>query len=159
MQNGMAKNNISYKTIEGIPEESTYKEIEKIYSKIFIDSDLEFFKQRIIEHPQLCTVLAYHNNYLVGFKIGYPYNETTFYSWIGGVLSKYRQLGIGAQLAQIQEDFTRNKGFKKLRTKSMNMYKAMMILNLKSGFDITNIYTNTKGQTKIVFEKLLMNTK
>jgi len=35
----------------------------------------------------------------------------------------------------------------------MNTFKPMMILNLKNGFDIVNIYTNTKGQTKIVFEK------
>ncbi|MFT5215061.1 MAG: hypothetical protein ACI83H_000168 [Glaciecola sp.] len=38
----------------------------------------------------------------------------------------------------------------------MNTYKPMMILNLKNGFDITKIYTNTKGQTKIIFEKDLV---
>ena len=37
----------------------------------------------------------------------------------------------------------------------MNQYKPMMILNLKRGFDIVDIYTNTKGQTKIIFEKEL----
>jgi len=40
-----------------------------------------------------------------------------------------------------------------MRTKSMNRFKPMMILNMKSGFDITNIYTNDVGQTKIIFEK------
>jgi len=56
---------------------------------------------------------------------------------------------------KIQEKFAGNNGFKKLRTKSMNTYKSMIILNLKNGFYITNVYTNTKGQTKIVFEKFL----
>ena len=37
----------------------------------------------------------------------------------------------------------------------MNRFKPMMILNLKNGFSITKVYTNTKGQTKIVFEKQL----
>ncbi len=155
MQNGMVKNSISYKTIEGIPEESTYLEMEKFYSEIFKDADLEFFKKRIIEHPQLCTVLAYKNDNLIGFKIGYPYREDTFYSWIGGVLAQFRGKSIAQNLAKKQEEYIKIKGFDKLRTKSMNQYKPMMILNLKNGFDIINIYTNTKGQTKIVFEKQL----
>lgn len=37
----------------------------------------------------------------------------------------------------------------------MNAYKPMMISNLKNGFNIINVHTNAKGQTKIVFEKLL----
>lgn len=155
MRNVMATNNINYITISGIPDDTVYKEIVNLYSELFEDADLEFFKQRILEHPKLFSVLAYHNDQLIGFKVGYPYNEKTFYSWIGGVLSKYRQQGIGTQMLKIQEKFAGNNGFKKLRTKSMNTYKAMVILNLKNGFYITNVYTNTKGQTKIVFEKFL----
>ena len=37
----------------------------------------------------------------------------------------------------------------------MNQYKPMLILNIKNGFDIVQIYTNDSGQTKIVFEKEL----
>jgi predicted GNAT superfamily acetyltransferase len=155
MLNGMVKNSISYKTIEGYLDTKIYQDIVNLYSEIFKDADLEFFKQRIIEHPKLCSVLAYENDNLIGFKIGYPYSEDTFYSWIGGIIPRFRQQGIATQLTILQEDFVRSKGFFKLRTKSMNQYKPMMVLNLKNGFDITKIYTNSKGQTKIVFEKLL----
>ncbi len=155
MQNGMVKNSILYKTIEGIPDENIYQELTKFYSSLFEDADLKFFKQRVLEHPQLCTVLAYQNDNLIGFKIGYPYSEDTFYSWIGGVLTQFRRQGIATNLAINQEEYAKTKGFTRLRTKSMNQYKPMMILNLKNGFDIINIYTNTKGQTKIVFEKVL----
>ena len=48
----------------------------------------------------------------------------------------------------IQEKYAKAKGFTKLRTKSMNQFKPMMILNLKNGFDISKVYTNAKGQTK-----------
>ena len=151
----MAKNNISYNTIEGIPSEILYHELTKLYHSLFENADLKFFKQRIDEQLEALCVLAYNDKTLIGFKIGYPYNEHTFYSWVGGVHSKYRNQGIAKQLAKLQEDYAKNKGFTKLRTKSMNQFKPMMILNLKNGFDIINIYTNTKGQTKIVFEKLL----
>lgn len=151
----MVIDNINYLSIIGLPDDKVYQDMVNLYSELFEDADLEFFKQRILEHPKLFSVLAYHNDQLIGFKVGYPYNEKNFYSWIGGVFSKYRQQGIGTQMLKIQEKFARIKGFKKLRTKSMNTYKAMLILNLKTGFDITNVYTNTKGQTKIVFEKYL----
>jgi hypothetical protein len=151
----MAKNNVSYLTICSFPEDKVYTEMVKLYSELFIDADLLFFKQRIKEHPKLLSVLAYGKNQLIGFKVGYPYDKETFYSWIGGVLPNHGQQGIGTHMAKVQEDFARSNGYKKLRTKSMNTYKVMMILNLKNGFDITSVYTNTKNQTKIVFEKQL----
>jgi predicted GNAT superfamily acetyltransferase len=151
----MVKNNISYKTIKGIPDGNTYQELAILYTTLFKDADLEFFKQRINGQLKALYVLAYNDNKLIGFKIGYPYNDDTFYSWVGGVHPKYRKQGIARQLAKLQEDYVKNNGFVKLRTKSMNPFKPMMILNLKNGYNITNIYTNTKGQTKIVFEKQL----
>lgn len=154
MQNGMVKNSMTFQTFEELPEDNIYQHMINIYSEIFEDADLDFFRKRIEEHSNLFSVLAYFNDQPIGFKVGYPYNEDTFYSWIGGVLPSYRQQGIGTQMAKIQDNFAKDKGFKKLRTKSMNTYKAMMILNIKNGFDITKVYTNTKGQTKIVFEKL-----
>ena len=137
MQNGMAKSSINYITIDGCPDENTYQDMVNIYSKIFEDADEVFFKQRVNEHTQLLSVLAYYENELIGFKIGYPYNKDIFYSWVGGVLPKYRNLGIASQLALLQEQWTKQNGFTTLRTKSMNRFKSMIIMNLKNGFDIT----------------------
>ena len=156
--NGMVNNDINYITLLGLPDSKAYQDIANLYTEIFKDADLDFFKQRIEQQPELFSILAYNNDDLIGFKVGYPYDETTFYSWIGGVLPNQQQQGVGRHMAKIQEDYAKSNGFKKLRTKSMNTYKAMMILNLKNGFDITNIYTNTKGQAKIVFEKNLVQT-
>lgn len=153
MQNGMEIDSITYTSIQGKPESRIISKLLELYVEFFNDADTEFFKQRISEHSKLYTILAFHDEKLIGFKIGYPYSETTFYSWIGGVHQDYRKQGVASKLAELQEIFTKKEGNKKLRTKSMNTYKPMMILNLKNGFDILNIYTNTKGQTKIVFEK------
>ena len=156
MLNGMGIDSITYTTIEGSLEPTIISKLLELYSLIFSDADNYFFKQRVSEHPKLLTILAFHKEQLIGFKIGYPYNETTFYSWIGGVQSGFRKQGVASQLAMLQEDYAIVNRFHKLRTKSMNTYKPMMILNLKNGFDIVKLYTNTKGQTKIVFEKNLV---
>jgi len=149
----MESDKFKYKVLEGIPSKVLLEDILVVYKSIFDDYKLDFFKDRIHQKEDLLIVLCYQQNSLKGFKIGYQYNTTTFYSWVGGVLLEQRNNGIAKQLAQLQEQRVKEKGYQKLRTKSMNRFKPMMILNLKNGFDITSIYTNDIGQTKIVFEK------
>ncbi len=155
MLNGMENDNITYKTIKGVPNAQLLSEIVLLYTAIFNDADVSFFYKRIQENPKLFSVLAYYNNKLVGFKIGYPKNKLVFYSWIGGVDESFREKGIGKTLALTQEQWVRKQGFKSIQTKSMNRFKPMMILNLKNGFNIIKVYTNDSGQTKVVFEKVL----
>lgn len=149
----MEKNKITYTTLKGTIKEDSLNSILDLYQELFIDANCNFFNERIQTQSQVFSVLAFINSELVGFKIGYPKNNETFYSWIGGVKKPYRNQGIGKDLAGLQEAHAKYLGFKKLQTKSMNRFKPMMILNLKNGFNITNVYTNEKGQTKIVFEK------
>ena len=155
MLNGMEKNSFTYITAYGVPDESILDHLIELYATLFEDADIYFFKKRIIEHPDLISILAYNKEELIGFKIGYSYNNDTFYSWIGGVKRSFRQKGIATILAENQELIVKQKGYLKLRTKSMNRFKPMMVLNLKNGFDIIQIYTNKIGQTKIIFEKRL----
>ena len=155
MLNGMGNVNISYNIFEGDLSNNLFTELLHLYNQLFEDADLEFFKTRFTTQANICSVLAFKKTQLIGFKIGYPVENNTFYSWIGGVNSEFRNIGIGKQLATLQENYAIQKGFSVLKTKSMNRFKPMMILNLKNGFSITKVYTNTKGQTKIVFEKQL----
>lgn len=155
MLNGMGNVNISYNIFEGDLSYNLFTELLNLYNQLFEDADLEFFKTRFTTQANICSVLAFKKTQLIGFKIGYPIENNTFYSWIGGVNSEFRNIGIGKQLATLQENYAIQKRFSVLKTKSMNRFKPMMILNLKNGFNITKVYTNTKGQTKIVFEKQL----
>ena len=149
----MEKNKIDIKVIEGIPSKTDQQILIDLYTAIFEDAETVFFMDRLISKDQVCSLIAFQNNEPVGFKIGYRYNETTFYSWVGGVLQDYRNKGIAKKLAQKQEFWAKENHFKKLRTKSMNRFKPMMILNLKNGFNIISVYTNDSDQTKVVFEK------
>jgi len=151
----MEHDKFTFKIVEGIPSKKLLLEILIVYKSIFEDYKLDFFKERIHKKEDILMILCYQQKQLLGFKIGYRYNDIAFYSWVGGVLPENRGNGIAKQLAQLQEQKAIEKGYQALRTKSMNRFKPMMILNLKNGFDITNIYTNEVGQTKIVFEKIL----
>lgn len=149
----MNHQNIKIKVIQGVPSKEVLDDLLTLYSSIFEDAIIEFFMERISSKEDVVSIIAYINQVPVGFKIGYRYNENTFYSWVGGVLPKYRKQGIAKRLAETQEIVVKEKGYTKLRTKSMNRFKPMLILNLKNGFDIVQVYTNEKGQQKIVFEK------
>ncbi|WP_250433758.1 GNAT family N-acetyltransferase [Hanstruepera flava] len=151
----MEKNNITYTPLKGSLNDGLLNSVLDLYKDLFIDADCDFFKERIQTQTHVFSVLAFSNDELIGFKIGYPKNMETFYSWIGGVKQKYRNQGIGKELAQLQEIHAKETGYKILQTKSMNRFKPMMILNLKNGFNITKVYTNEKRQAKIIFEKNL----
>lgn len=152
--NGMVKNNaFQYQLIKGIPNKEELKHLLSLYTSIFEDAKTDFFKKRLNEKENVLSIIAFHKQKPIGFKIGYHYNKATFYSWVGGILPAYRKQGIAKELAKLQENWAKQQGYTKLRTKSMNNFKPMMILNLKNGFNIKQIYTNDSGQTKIVFEK------
>ncbi|WP_075343354.1 GNAT family N-acetyltransferase [Tenacibaculum agarivorans] len=146
-------NHKSIKIIEGIPSPKIMETLLFLYAAIFEDALHDFFIDRIQSKKDVIIIIAYETKKPVGFKIGYQYNETTFYSWVGGVLPDYRRKGIAQKLAITQETLIKKRGYTKLRTKSMNRFKPMLLLNIKNGFDIVQVYTNESGQQKIVFEK------
>jgi hypothetical protein len=55
-----------------------------------------------------------------------------------------------------QHQYLRDNSYYVVQTKTMNKWRNMLILNIKSGFDIIDTYTDKKGQLKIVLEKNLL---
>ena len=139
-----------------MPEPSIIRQLLRVYDELFEDAKLDFFVDRLHSKTDLVINLCYHDSELIAFKVGYQYDENTLYSWVGGVLLEYRKKGIAQELMKHQHTKAKEKGYKKIRTKSMNRFKPMIILNLKNGFDIRQVYTNDSGQTKIIFEKELL---
>ncbi len=89
------------------------------------------------------------------FKIRTQFRLGEIDSWLGGVHGKKRGQGIASQLMRKQHECLREFGFNKVRTYGRNERKAMLITNLKHGFDIVSTFVDEKGRHKIVFEKLL----
>ncbi|MDX5475090.1 MAG: GNAT family N-acetyltransferase [Bacillaceae bacterium] len=115
----------------------------------------EDLKNKISNKPPLLTIIAMEDSKVIGYKIGYPLNSKTFYSWLGGVHPNYRNLGIASMLMEKQHKHLRDNGYKIVQTKTMNKWRNMLILNIKHGFDVIETYTDEKGLHKIVLEKKL----
>jgi GNAT superfamily N-acetyltransferase len=70
----------------------------------------------------------------LGFKLGYPESDDTFYSWLGGVSPQARGRGVAQALLEAQEARVRERGFSRLRVKSMNRFPAMLRLLVRNGY-------------------------
>ena len=93
---------------------------------------------------------------LVGFKVGYALNETTFYSWVGGVIPGFRRLHLAQQMLEKQEAWVKDQGYKQLDVKSMNKFPGMLMLLIKNGYQIFDIENRLEPDVaKIVFRKVL----
>ncbi|EMA6344416.1 GNAT family N-acetyltransferase [Bacillus cytotoxicus] len=145
---------MDYFIFESSPNKKIRDGILQLHETIFNHSN-DLIKQ-MQNKPKLLINLAMHNQQVVGYKIGYELNDETFYSWLGGVANHYRNQGIGSQLMKAQHQLLKEKGYSIVQTKTKNKWRNMLILNIKSGFDIIGTYTDEKGKPKIILQKLLL---
>ena len=95
---------------------------------------------------------------LVGFKCGYDRDlgSMKFYSWLGGVLPKYRKMGIAKLLLNKMVDWCRDRRYEVLEFKTFNEHKGMLIFSLKNGFEIVDVrYSEKDDRKRIVLQKYL----
>ena len=124
-------------------------EFENTYPKIEYETRLKNIKHLIIT--------AYHNNKPIGFKIGYEtQTKQNFYSWMGGVLPKYRQLRIAEELMKYQEQWATKSRFLRILVKTRNKHKTMIYLLQKNNFTQIGIIPHSPNEeTRILYEKKL----
>ncbi|HET7578784.1 MAG TPA: GNAT family N-acetyltransferase [Bacillales bacterium] len=144
---------MEYKRIQGMPEGNDLKEILAFYQDIFRPE--ANFLEEMKTKRNLVTFVALVDGDMVGFKMGYDRKENHFYSWLGGVSDFYRGQGVASELMKQQHQWCREAGYHAIRTHTKNKWKAMLILNLRHGFDVIGTYTYVKGEPKIILEKRL----
>lgn len=137
-----------------IPETNVLKGIMELHKHVFEGAELG--GEELTQKRNLLIFVAIDNNHVVGFKIGYEINDQTFYSWLGGVHSKYRGKGIASELMRRQHSLVKSLGYTKVRTISRNNRREMLLLNIKVGFDVIETFTSEKGKHKIILEKELL---
>jgi N-acetylglutamate synthase-like GNAT family acetyltransferase len=102
-------------------------------------SSLEFYTERL-KHRLFLALVAEKDGELLGFKVGYQSDTAdTFYSWMGGVRPEFRSLGIANALAEYQENWAKEKGFKAVFFKTRNRFPAMISFGLSRGFKIMEV--------------------
>ncbi len=139
----------------GLLTETQRAVVFALYRAVFEQESSPALEQKWAERMPAggMTWVAFDGPDAIGFKLGYSPEPGVFYSWLGGVLPGRRGTGIGQLLLDRQHAWCRQQGYHTIRTKTLNRWKAMLLLNLRSGFDITSTYTDSAGTLKIVLEK------
>jgi GNAT superfamily N-acetyltransferase len=144
---------LSIDVLEKLPDDDVIKEILSVANKVLKPISLETFKAKLIgkKHPLL--LLCRIENQIVGFKIGFETSPTTFYSWLGGVDPAFQRLGVSSPLMKHMTEWCEHRRYESVETKTTNSNRAMIILNIISGFDINDVQVDKKGVKKILMSK------
>jgi len=138
---------LEYRVYEGQPPETIVEQIRRLYEMIFqISSERMAQKMKQVNH--LLAIVAFDEEKAVGLKIGYESDFEEFYSWIGGFDPAYRRRGIGSKLMTKQHEWLRKHGDKIVTTQTKNKWRAMLLLNLRHGFDTSERLRTKKGNRK-----------
>jgi GNAT superfamily N-acetyltransferase len=138
------------------PSENVISEIHEIQARIFEHPfGLEKIRERVTGKAAFLSIHAYSDGEIVGFKTGFSIGSGLFYSWIGGVDPEHRRLGLGKRMMLMQHQELKALGFVKVQTKTQNRFRDMIILNLKSGFEIVDTFVEEGRGFQILLEKRL----
>jgi len=116
----------------------------------------EIYEARLSGVPHLILVAEVEGKG-VAFKVGYDRDkDSSFYSWMGGVLPDYRRAKLARRLAEHQEAWAKEQGYSSIRFKTRNKLKAMQIFAISRGFDIIALFPEDDlGEYRILMEKQL----
>lgn len=145
---------ITYKSVDGELNDPVLLEgILRLHHSIFGESAL--LEEQMKEKKKLRIEIALQENEVLGYKMGYELKKETFYSWLGGVDSRWRGKGIASELMDRQHHYARASSYKTIETRTKNKWRNMLLLNIKNGFDIVGIYATVDRDVKIILEKKL----
>lgn len=108
-----------------------------------------------LQSKKVHLLIAKDGETLVGFKLGYEESPQIFYSWLGAVHPEWRGRGVGKALMKAQHEWALKQGYQRLKTKTLNRWKDMLLLNIRSGFEIVGTETRANGELKLILEKAL----
>lgn len=139
---------------------SVYEDISNLEAQVFESAfhSSADIQARLLNKNFLILIAEIEEN-PVGFKVGFEEKPDHFYSWIGGVISKFRGQGIAKNLMESQHTWLKNFGYKTVTTHTENQFKSMLILNLKFGFDVVgtlHVGDENYNRQKIVLRKSLV---
>lgn len=132
-----------------------YTELRSLHDRIFQSEGSDTISEELLSRPRFHIGVAFSEDRVVGYKIGYQDRKHRFYSWLGGVDALCRGRGIASQLMRLQHVWCAEQGYRVVRTQTNNRWRDMLILNLHHGFDIVGTYTDERGESKIILEKRL----
>ncbi len=131
-------------------------EVIELCSRLFETFDPMYVRSRLphITGPAITRARSIDGD-LIGFKLGYRLGSTLFYSWLGGVHPEYRKQGIAQQLLSDQHQWAAEHGYSRIETRTRASNSPMIVLNLKSGFEIVGFELNAEQIGVVIQRKTL----
>jgi len=142
-----------FKQFLEFPEHEIIAGILELHESIFKDS--KTLVGKIKSKQKVLINVALDESTVIGYKIGYELEPRMYYSWYGAVHEKYRGKGIATSLMEQQHRFLVESGYEIVQTKTRNKWRGMLILNIKTGFDVLETFTDDEGIHRIILEKKL----
>jgi ribosomal protein S18 acetylase RimI-like enzyme len=102
-------------------------------------------------------IVAYVDDVPSGFLVGYDHwGDKTFYVWMAGVIPKYRHQGVLKELMNYQTDWSRFRGYHKLRIKTRNNRREMLGYLIKNDFNFVEVEPQPDVMdNRILLEKVI----
>lgn len=145
-----------FQTLVNWPEPEIENQLLALHRSIFgAEATAQDLHERFSAYRHGLVLLAWEEQTLIGYKIGYERKTHHYYSWLGGIHPDWRKQGIGAQLMVLQHQWCRDHHYHTIRTHTKNKWREMLILNLRHGFDIIGTLTDEQGEPKLILEKKL----
>ncbi len=92
---------------------------------------------KTFDRDDLLMLLARSTGTVVGFKLGYQLDASTFYSAKGGVRPTYRRNGIARALLYAMLDVVQKRGYERFVYDTFpNKHPGMTVLGLDEGFEV-----------------------
>ncbi|MEC2158827.1 GNAT family N-acetyltransferase [Virgibacillus halodenitrificans] len=139
--------------IDGFPNAELLNKVLNLHDSIFKDAATLISKAE--NKSKVVFNLALEDEEIIGYKIGYELEPNLFYSWLGGVDESHRNKGVASKLMDQQHLYLIEKGYEIVQTKTKNKWRGMLVLIIKSEFDVIGTYTDNEGEPKIILEKRL----
>ena len=103
------------------------------------NASFTFYEDRL-RHRVSLALVALWDGELAGFKVGYQSElPEQFYSWMGGVRPEFRRKGIATALAEEQERWAKENGFRAVFFKTRNRFPGMIQFGIKRGFKVVDL--------------------
>jgi len=139
---------------EGPPPSEVGAGVEALAQVIFGPEEGGVLGDLGTRHRPLLLV-ACRGEEILGFKLGWAESRRRFYSQLGGVAPAARGQGLARRLLRRQHAWAREQGFERVRTKTSNRWRAMLLLNILEGFEVVGTELHPSDGLKIVLERHL----
>lgn len=144
--------------IEGAAIFSAEPMLVELCTRVFESFDPDYLARRLAHLADPVLHLAKGGDGTpLGFKLGYRRGPALLYSWLGGVIPAARGQGVAERLMQSQHDWASANGYAEVETRTRASNNAMIVVNLKTGFQIAGIEAGDAGHLMVILRKTLKN--